>query len=251
MFEFISNVQAVSHLWVYGNFLVYVLAFLMALYVNANFNSILVGVIYFLPLFPLGLPADHEFRFLMVSFQNTIFGIIELAIVVVTTRKTDVLFNKEYIHQLVGHTLPVAVALVGLSFVARSSMAPMTEIELILIVSLFLLGAAVRILAVYQIGLLAFKFDIAFRKEQKLKSDQLYGYVRHPSYIAMMIVVISYAINGGYWMVGVTGVLIAWIGFQYRIFHEEQALAKKFGLAYRRYQSQTPMWIPRIWRAKG
>ena len=51
-----------------------------------------------------------------------------------------------------------------------------------------------RIVAIYQIGAVAFKFDIVFREEQKLKTDQLYGLMRHPSYTAMMIVVISFAV---------------------------------------------------------
>ncbi len=103
-----------------------------------------------------------------------------------------------------------------------------------------------RIVAIYQIGAMAFKFDIVFRKEQKLKTDQLYGLMRHPSYTAMMIVIVSYSVIAHSLVFGVIGIVLAWIGFQYRIYHEEKALAAEFGEEYRAFCSRTGMWVPHI-----
>jgi protein-S-isoprenylcysteine O-methyltransferase len=120
----------------------------------------------------------------------------------------------------------------------------MSTIELGIIIFLFVFGCILRVLAIYQIGATAFKFDIVFREKQKLKKDQLYGLMRHPSYTAMMIVVISYAFITHALFFGVLGVLSAWIGFQYRIYHEERGLADQFGEEYKVFRSSTGMWVP-------
>ena len=230
-------------------FAFYFIIFVFCLYVNFNFNTVLVGVIYFIPLFPLGLMPENAHRFLMVSFQNLVFGTIELVIFVITVEKTDVIFNEGYIKQFFGHTCPIASALIGLSLIGRVTEIPFKTYEFSLIIGVFLIGSILRILAVYQIGVVAFKFDIVFRQKQRLKSDQLYSLVRHPSYFAMMLVILAYALNTHNLMVSVLGLTSAWLGFQYRVFHEEKALEAKFGEDYRCYRAITGMWFPK-WRGK-
>ena len=103
-----------------------------------------------------------------------------------------------------------------------------------------------RVVAICQIGARAFKFDIVFRREQKLKTDQLYSLMRHPSYTAMMMVIISYSFITHSLVFGGSGIVLAGMGFQYRIYHEEKALAKQFGKEYQAFRSRTGMWIPRL-----
>ena len=101
-----------------------------------------------------------------------------------------------------------------------------------------------RILAIAQLGVLRFKFNIAFREQQTLKTDQLHGYMRHPTYTAMMLVVLAYAVTTHSWYVGIVGILSAWFGFQFRIHFEEKALKEQFGEEYDNYRVKTPMWLP-------
>jgi protein-S-isoprenylcysteine O-methyltransferase Ste14 len=183
-------------------------------------------------------------RFLLVSYFNLIFGLIEIVVFVKTVKPEDTPFDKEHLKQLFGHTLPIVVALLGLSFLGRSTEFPVTAVELVVILTLFVLGSVMRIIAIYQIGAAAFKFDIIFREKQKLKTDQLYGLMRHPSYTAMMIVVVSFATITHSLFFGVLGVLSAWIGFQYRIYHEERGLAEQYGEKYDSFRSSTGMWVP-------
>jgi protein-S-isoprenylcysteine O-methyltransferase Ste14 len=228
------------------NFCIYLLCFATALSRNFNFNIILVGLIYLAPLVPWGLIPGTEGRFLVVSFMNTIFGILELAIFVITVRPADITFDTTFMKQLWGHTLPIALALIGLSYFARMQVVPVGHLELALILVLFIGGSVFRVAAVYQIGTEAFKFDIAFRDRQRLKNDQLYGWVRHPSYLAMMVVILAYAVNTHSWLAGTLGTLTAWFGFQYRIHHEEKALAQQFGAEYEKFRSRTGIWLPRF-----
>ena len=237
-------------LLIYINFFVFLAVFVVALTRNSNFNTILVGLTYLAPLFPFGINPENVERFLLVSYFNLIFGFIEIVVFVITVKPGDTPFDKEHLKQLFGHTLPIVVALLGLSFLGRSTEIPVSAIELGVIIALFVLGSVMRIVAIYQIGAAAFKFDIIFREKQKLKTDQLYGLMRHPSYTAMMIVVVSYAVITHSLFFGVFGVLSAWMGFQYRIYHEERGLADQFGEEYEIFRSSRGMWIPYLNKRK-
>jgi protein-S-isoprenylcysteine O-methyltransferase Ste14 len=226
------------------NFAIYCMVLAACLLKNFNFNIILVGLTYLAPLVPLGMTDSNMERFLIVSFCNLIFGIIEVVFFALTERPEDITFDKEYFQQLWGHVLPIVAALVGMSFVARSTEIPVTLGEAVAIATLFLTGSILRVWAVAQLGVLRFKFNIAFREKQTLKTDQLHGLTRHPTYTAMMLVVLAYAITTHSWTAGALGTLSAWFGFQYRIHFEELALKEKFGEEYDKYRAQTPMWLP-------
>ena len=161
-----------------------------------------------------------------------------------TERQEDVKFNKAYLQQLFGHVLPIIAALIGMSFVSRTTLIPVETWELFLIAFLFAFGTTLRILAISQLGLLRFKFNIAFREKQTLKTDQMHSYMRHPTYTGMMIVVLAYAVTTHSWSAGIIGTIFALFGFQYRIHFEEQALKEQFGKEYEDYRAKTPMWLP-------
>ena len=239
-----------ASLLIYINFFVFLAVFVVALTRNSNFNTILVGLTYLAPLFPFGINPENVERFLLVSYFNLIFGFIEIVVFVITVQPGDTPFDKEHLKQLFGHTLPIVVALLGLSCLGSSTEIPVSAIELGVIIALFVLGSVMRIVAICQIGAAAFKFDIIFREKQKLKTDQLYGLMRHPSYTAMMIVVVSYAVITHSLFFGVFGVLSAWMGFQYRIYHEERGLADQFGEEYEIFRSSRGMWIPYLNKRK-
>ncbi len=231
--------------WIWFNFLLYLSAFGFSLYANYNFNTIVVGLIYLAPLIPIGIDPDNLTRMILVSIQNTVFGVIELVIFVLTVKPTDTGLDRPHIKQFLGHTLPIAGALIGLSYVSRGTSVPVTPFEWWAILTIFLLGSIFRGLAVYQLGKSGFKFDIVFREGQKLMTANLYSLMRHPSYTAMMVVIFSYALTTHNLIAGFLGMIVAWFGFQYRIYHEEQALELQFGKDYLSYKSRTGMWVPR------
>ena len=226
------------------NFAVYFAVFIACLIKNFNFNIILVGLTYLSPLVPLGMNDSNIERFLFVSYCNMIFGIIEVIFFALTERPEDIIFNKAYFQQLWGHVLPIVGALVGMSFVSLSTGIPVGIGEGLAIATLFVTGSVLRVWSIAQLGVLRFKFNIAFREKQTLKTDGLHGITRHPTYTAMMLVVLAYAITTHSWVVGLIGTLSALFGFQYRIHFEELALKEQFGEEYDQYRANTPMWIP-------
>jgi protein-S-isoprenylcysteine O-methyltransferase Ste14 len=226
------------------NFAIYCVIFFGCLVKNFNFNIVLVGLTYLAPLIPLGMTDANIERFLIVSFCNLIFGIIEMVFFVLTERPEDIVFDRPYMQQLWGHVLPIVFALLGMSFVARATEVPIGLGEGMLIAGLFTIGSVMRIWSIAQLGVLRFKFNIAFREQQTLKTDGLHGRMRHPTYTAMMLVVLAYAVTTHSWVAGVLGAFSAWFGFQFRIHFEELALKEQFGEDYEKYRSQTPMWLP-------
>ena len=226
------------------NFVLFSAVFLFCLFKNFNFNIVLVGITYLLPLVPWWLGSAPAERILIVSYCNLIFGIIEVIFFTLTERPEDIKFNKAYMQQLFGHVLPIVAALLGMSLISRSTLIPVEPVEFSIIVLFFTAGCVMRILAIVQLGVLRFKFNIAFRDQQTLKTDQLHGYIRHPTYTAMMLVVLAYAVTTHSWYAGSIGTVLAWFGFQYRIYFEEQALKEQFGEEYDNYREKTPMWLP-------
>jgi protein-S-isoprenylcysteine O-methyltransferase Ste14 len=246
--EQIWIVEHWAYWWILANFLIYLVVFGVALCINANFTIIMVGMIYLVPLIPIGWESVIGPRFVLQSIHNMVFGIIELVIFVITVKPADATFDRSHVNQLLGHTLPIAVALVGLSYVSRASSVPLGQFELAIIMAVFVAGSILRVMAVHQLGSQAFKFDIVFRDQQTLRTEKLYSWIRHPSYTAMMIVILAYALTTHHWLVGGLGMASAWFGFQYRIHHEEKALQEQFGEDYVAYRSKTGMWLPKLMR---
>ena len=231
------------------NFAIYSAVLIACLIKNFNLNIILVGLTYLVPLVPLGMTESNIERFLIVSTCNMIFGIIEVVFFVLTERPEDITFSKAYFQQLWGHVMPIVGALVGMSFVSRSTGIQVGIGEGVAIATLFVAGSVLRIWSIAQMGVLRFKFNIAFREKQTLKTDGLHGIIRHPTYMAMMLVVLAYAITTHSWTVGIIGTISAWFGFQYRIHFEEIALEEQFGKEYEHYRATTPMWLPSVARS--
>ena len=116
-----------AQFWINVNFGIYLVVFGFALIRNFNFNIVLVGCIYLAPLIPLGFSPETADRFLVISFFNTIFGIIELIIFTITVKKQDMTFDRPFFVQLFGHSLPIGTALIGLSYYSRMTAIPLTD----------------------------------------------------------------------------------------------------------------------------
>jgi hypothetical protein len=69
-----------ASLLIHINFFVFLGIFIIALTRNFNFNTILVGLTYLAPLVPFGFHSENMERFLLVSYFNLIFGLIEIIV---------------------------------------------------------------------------------------------------------------------------------------------------------------------------
>lgn len=113
--------------------------------------------------------------------------------------------------------------------------------------ALVVFGFAVEVRAATDLSLqLMIGIPHVAKCERSLRTSGLYGFVRHPLYLAYMLMALGLAVATGmtalwflfFW--SVAGLLLV-------ISREERELTKCFGETYRRYAKRTAMLIPRIW----
>jgi protein-S-isoprenylcysteine O-methyltransferase Ste14 len=111
---------------------------------------------------------------------------------------------------------------------------------------LMIFGLAIRWTAVVSLGK-SFSANVAIRSEQKLKTDGLFRFVRHPSYFGLLLVIVAIGIHTHNWIAFAISVIPPFAAVSYRIHVEESALKAAFGEAYEAYSRLTKRLIPAIY----
>jgi protein-S-isoprenylcysteine O-methyltransferase Ste14 len=111
--------------------------------------------------------------------------------------------------------------------------------------SLFHLISYVFILGGLYILMSAWNVLYAARQENKLAVTGMYAYVRHPQYVAFILVMIGFLIQ---WPTILTMIMFPLLVWRYvALAREEEASVKQeFGEEYAEYAAKTPGWIPRL-----
>jgi protein-S-isoprenylcysteine O-methyltransferase Ste14 len=73
-----------------------------------------------------------------------------------------------------------------------------------------------------------------------------YRYVRNPMYVALLGVIVGQALLLGQLVLLLYGVLLWLIAAAFVRWHEEPALARRFGADYQAYRRAVPAWWPRL-----
>jgi protein-S-isoprenylcysteine O-methyltransferase Ste14 len=111
---------------------------------------------------------------------------------------------------------------------------------------IILIGFTIRWMAIIQLKK-AFTVDVAIGTEQKLKTNGMYKYIRHPSYLGLLLIMIGFSIC----MNTIRSVIIIAIPMLlvllYRISVEEEALIDAFGESYTSYKNRTKKIIPWVY----
>ena len=81
---------------------------------------------------------------------------------------------------------------------------------------------------------------------RKLIVVSLYGYVRNPMILSLILILVGEAILFKSYGIAGLAVLNFVINTVYFIFSEEPGLEKRFGDEYREYKRNVPRWIPRL-----
>ena len=83
------------------------------------------------------------------------------------------------------------------------------------------------------------------RNMNRLITNGVYRYIRHPLYLSCLMVYSGLAVS-----TLSAGALFVWIGiflfYDYIASYEEKILSAKFGNAYRLYMNKTGKWLPRF-----
>jgi protein-S-isoprenylcysteine O-methyltransferase Ste14 len=74
----------------------------------------------------------------------------------------------------------------------------------------------------------------------------LYRFVRNPMYVAVLMVLVGWALLYRSWSLAIYATVVA-IGFHLRVLlHEEKWLKRQFGTEWDRYAVKVPRWLPKI-----
>jgi len=105
------------------------------------------------------------------------------------------------------------------------------------------LGLAIRWAAILSLGK-SFSANVAIQLSQTVYRSGLYRWVRHPSYLGMLVIFLAIGIHSRNW-IGLFVVLIpTTLALLYRIHVEEIALNQAFGEAYSAYSKTTRRLLP-------
>jgi protein-S-isoprenylcysteine O-methyltransferase Ste14 len=86
------------------------------------------------------------------------------------------------------------------------------------------------------------------KQGQSLVTDGAYRYIRHPIYTGHGLRAIAQALLLQNWIAGLSGLVLLFPMYLYRVRREEQNLLEHFGAEYRLYMSRTGRIIPLFWR---
>ena len=112
-------------------------------------------------------------------------------------------------------------------------------------IGVIVLGALLRWWSIFTLGRY-FTFEVAVRSTQSVVQSGPYRFVRHPSYTAILIMLLAVGIVLLNWASIVVLLVTGLIGLGYRVRVEERALVEALGQPYVDYMGHTKRFIPFI-----
>jgi protein-S-isoprenylcysteine O-methyltransferase Ste14 len=112
-------------------------------------------------------------------------------------------------------------------------------------IAVMVLGLAIRWTAVVSLGR-SFSVNVAIRKKQQLQTAGIYRFVRHPSYLGLLLVIVAIGLHTRSWIGFAIVVFPSLAALSYRIHVGENALGAAFGHAYATYVSRTKRLFPGV-----
>ncbi len=107
-------------------------------------------------------------------------------------------------------------------------------------------GLVIRWAAIWNLGS-AFSANVAIRKAQRVRTTGLYRYVRHPSYLGLVLIFLAIGIHSRNWISLAIVLVLPTVALLYRIRVEERALCAAFGEEYIAYSRMTKRLIPGVY----
>jgi protein-S-isoprenylcysteine O-methyltransferase Ste14 len=145
---------------------------------------------------------------------------------------------------LIAITLGAAIAL-ALGIGARSA-GPRDAGAYSLGIIVVWLGLAIRVWAIVALGR-AFRTTVEVDSGQPIVSTGPYRWVRHPSYVGLLLIVIGCSLAAGNWLALAVCPVLPLPALLWRIHVEEAELIHVLGDRYRAYQAHTKRLIPGVW----
>ncbi len=189
----------------------------------------------------------------MEEFLNNIFNVtvlvqwlIEFIIVYKVLRQTGKKEDKNSLNVV------YALALAGIVLANIALKYPFMKLpgsrsaQLMIAICLVMAGVLMRFWSFKALGKF-FSRIVMVQKNQKVVKNGPYKFIRHPSYLAGIIIFLGYGVFLGSWISLTLVVLFLLIGYLYRMGVEEKFLSRTLGKEYINYMDKTKRLIPFIY----
>jgi len=113
-------------------------------------------------------------------------------------------------------------------------------------VGVCLLGICLRLIPVFELGR-RFSGFVAIQPDHQLKTDGLYRFIRHPSYLGLLITAFGWALAFRCVLPGLAFTAINLIAIVARMNSEERLLVDQFGEQFRAYKKRTWRLVPWVY----
>lgn len=111
---------------------------------------------------------------------------------------------------------------------------------------LMVVGLGIRWTAIVTLGK-SFSSNVAIQDLQKIKTTGLYHFVRHPSYLGLLLVFLGVGLHSHNWIAFAVALVPTTVALLYRIHVEEAALNMAFGEEYVAYSRNTKRLVPGLY----
>ena len=111
---------------------------------------------------------------------------------------------------------------------------------------LLILGLVVRWTAILSLGR-AFSANVAIKDSQRIYREGLYRFLRHPSYLGMLLIFLAAGLHSRNWAGLAAAVVPTTVAVIYRMHVEEIALREAFGEEYTAYSKVTSRLVPGLY----
>ena len=108
-----------------------------------------------------------------------------------------------------------------------------------------LAGLAIRLTAIFTLGK-SFSANVAIRTEQTIQRTGLYRFVRHPSYLGLLLIFLAVGLRTRNWASLAMVLIPTTLVLLYRISIEEPALREHFFEDFAAYSRETKRLIPGV-----
>jgi protein-S-isoprenylcysteine O-methyltransferase Ste14 len=179
------------------------------------------------------------------SYLQIIFFLSELSLLIFKRSKSKGIINSKDRNSLAILWLTIAICSSAGPFTAfKFSFAEIGNQTLVYTgIIIAVIGFIIRWISIIQLGSM-FTVDVAITDDHNLKTNGLYQFVRHPSYLGLILIITGISICLNNWLSIAVMVIPSFLAINHRIIVEEQALISEFGEQSINYKRQVRKIIP-------
>ena len=182
------------------------------------------------------------------TYLQIIFFLSELSLLIFKRSKSKGATNYKDRNSLAILWLTIAVcSSAGPFTAAKLSFAEIgNQISVYVGIIITIIGFVIRWTSIAQLGSM-FTVDVAITDDHNLKTNGLYQFVRHPSYLGLILIITGISVCLNNWLGIAVMAIPSFLAVNHRIIVEEQVLISEFGEQYINYKKRVCKIIPGLY----